>query len=1064
MKRSILLIFVLLVLLPGVHAAYDVVAPGQRITMAACTAFSEQLTVRNTGSTATKVMLSADSDWVLLAPESVLIPPGEGRSVDAFIRAPCRSEGLYSITITADDGTAVKELSQELRVTNPDNIVFGVSRSSLSTCPCSGVSVPFTIQNPGNFFERYRLSVDNHDQYYTIVPDAVSLLPGSSAEGFIRFQTPCDVYGDLSARLIVQALNSGQQESLPLAADVAQCYDFLLAAPSIAEACNDDETLVRINITNVANISNSYSLELLDEPMFADLLGDQLSLLPSQRGYTEVLLSPRDAVGNYTMWVQADTEIGELQAQAPIMIDVPVCHGIDITVNQQVDVCEEVLVVPVAISNTGRYEQDINLSITGPEWLVLNDSQMVLDAGETGETSIIIDAHNASAESYEAEITAMYADNSLITDSSVVSIEGYSDRDCYQVRFAPSEIIVRSNITQYAVNMTHEGVKGADYAISLFGPEWLSLMTQNVSLDPAESAAIQLLVDNATNGSYWADVVASTHDVEYTGNIKFQVGPGTPLVWYLLIGIIAFFIILLIVLILLLASKPVKRTEKKEPEKKAKRDQKTKKREQSSWWIWSLILIGLIFLILLVLFLSLGDTDGVNETGNGTANETECGIFCTIGKWLNATAASENITDVTNVTLPSNMTNVTLPINGTEENETCGLFCGIARWWASVFARNGTNATVMNDTNVSDGCGLACQISLWFADVEERENASVVDDTEPGYQQEILRINELLVEALQQERPVNFTHKAIMQDEVLHLDLGPYLADAEYDTFTYFPMRNVSVFQKDGEVTFMPDEDFVGVRYTAFIARNATGDLVRSAVLTLVVYPPSNATEASVPNETCDTFCSISRWWQTLFQENVTVVDASMNETCGTFCTLGRWWDSFFIESDAPEQIIIIDGENVSAEELRNITPRERRVLRINEVLVQAEESGELNTFLYQVWEEDTVHALNLTRYFVDPDKDIISFSYLPVEDVEIVIENGTATFVPAEDFIGVRYTAFIAEDPSGDRVQSPTVTLVVTPAEEPFLVRYGNVFLILGIIVIIVLLGLLYEVSKERE
>jgi len=861
-------------------------------------------------------------------------------------------------------------------------VIFASAGSQIRTCPCESVTIPYSLSNSGNFFERYSIYVSSHESAYVIIPGEVGLVPDGSAEGAILFKSACDEFGDLSTKLIVEARSSGIIEELPITTTVDACYDFTLTTSSYVEACDKDVTVFDVNISNIAKISNEYDFELIGEPSWANLYGDNIALFPQQNGYTQVVLDPIEDVGSYIFTLEAKSRIGDLVAAQDVFVEVPVCHGVNLTVPETIDVCQEQLTVPIPITNLGRYDKLVNISAFGPEFMLLGDTQIEVAAGETEEVDLVFNATDIRIKDYKADITVKYADNALIVQRMNVNIATHTNTDCYKVTFTPTRFVINKSIIQNAVNITQEGIKPADYTLSFDGPDFVQLDKANITLAPGESETVVLETApgvNQTDGKYWVNIYADTHDVSYTGKIRFDVGKTSRLGFYLLALVILLLIIVLVVLIGLLSGKPkdkkkevVQKATPKKAEKKvvAKKtasktvSEKKEEKEKSNWWKW---LLFIIFIIIILFF-----------------------IVWIVARSIPIGLVGLNATNVTNATIPA-------VVNGTADNATgCGLFCSLGEWWSGLFvpvnatALNATNATIpvddeaVNATNMTD-CGFFCSIGEWW--------------------------NSLFV-------PVNTT--------------------ATNATNTTFPV--------------------------VIINETATNTTVNA----------TNATD-------CGFFCSLGEWWSSLFVPinstvtnttfpvviiNETVTNTTVNATnatdCGFFCSLGEWWSSLFIPVNVTS--VNVTGEDATDNNITiDLTDREKSIMRVNEVLVEANESGQLGTFSYQVWPENSKHAVNLTNYFMDPDMDIITFDYFPIEDIDIVVEKGMATFTPKKNFVGVRYTSFIAEDPEGETVRSPVMTIVVVP-NDSFLIRYANIILTIALIILVLLIVVLYEISRPAE
>lgn len=118
-------------------------------------------------------------------------------------------------------------------------------------------------------------------------------------------------------------------------------------------------------------------------------------------------------------------------------------------------------------------------------------------------------------------------------------------------------------------------------------------------------------------------------------------------------------------------------------------------------------------------------------------------------------------------------------------------------------------------------------------------------------------------------------------------------------------------------------------------------------------------------------------------------------------------------------------------------------------------------------WDEDTSLVLNLSRLFVDPDGDPLTFASTQPEHLSISIDKEVATLNPEPDFNGVDYVVFTADDSKGGIIQSGNLTLCINDVPEPpffkslynrakegFLMYFA--YIIAGIVILVVLIFLI--------
>lgn len=117
-----------------------------------------------------------------------------------------------------------------------------------------------------------------------------------------------------------------------------------------------------------------------------------------------------------------------------------------------------------------------------------------------------------------------------------------------------------------------------------------------------------------------------------------------------------------------------------------------------------------------------------------------------------------------------------------------------------------------------------------------------------------------------------------------------------------------------------------------------------------------------------------------------------------------------------------------------------------------------------QIWEQDTTHLLNVSKYFKDPDNDALIFSATPTYNIKIEFGDGIAKLTPDSGWFGTSLTVFTASDGMNGSVSSNEVSLVVkkafVPASlKPYLTQiFGGA---LFVVVVIILLAFRDKIIK---
>ena len=144
----------------------------------------------------------------------------------------------------------------------------------------------------------------------------------------------------------------------------------------------------------------------------------------------------------------------------------------------------------------------------------------------------------------------------------------------------------------------------------------------------------------------------------------------------------------------------------------------------------------------------------------------------------------------------------------------------------------------------------------------------------------------------------------------------------------------------------------------------------------------------------------------------------------------------------------------------------------VNDTFTQVPDSGKTRW----VWEQDTTYTVDLSDMFADPDMDALKFTFTEPDHIEVEKVESTIMLTPEEGWSGEDTIVFTADDLKGGKVKSPEIELIVVPAvmneaeEQSSLGRfwgwigaYVN-YIILGLVILIILIGLIRILEKEKK
>ncbi len=114
-----------------------------------------------------------------------------------------------------------------------------------------------------------------------------------------------------------------------------------------------------------------------------------------------------------------------------------------------------------------------------------------------------------------------------------------------------------------------------------------------------------------------------------------------------------------------------------------------------------------------------------------------------------------------------------------------------------------------------------------------------------------------------------------------------------------------------------------------------------------------------------------------------------------------------------------------------------------------------------QTWQENTVHQIDLDKYFKDPDADKLSYTSTEIKHITIDIVNNTAILTPETDWTGEERVRFIGDDGKGGLVASNTVSLRVQKDTIPVNLQ-PYIAIILAVLTILLLLWTISQNNKK--
>lgn len=220
-----LLVF-LLVFLPAVFAqeqefADEFVIIGENdIPVYQCAPASTHLVIQNNGQVVQQYFFEQTgkaAEWALIQENSVLLNPGEKKTITVNFAIPCNAKGTKTLaTKVVSLSGEQRTLKQNIIIYKPENLKLEIPFEK-EIKPCSLNEMQLTLANPVNFTEQYVLSsVSNLKTIFS--ENDISLQPGEKKEVTLTVDTSeCQLLHTPNLKLLIKTKESDVEFSKEVA-------------------------------------------------------------------------------------------------------------------------------------------------------------------------------------------------------------------------------------------------------------------------------------------------------------------------------------------------------------------------------------------------------------------------------------------------------------------------------------------------------------------------------------------------------------------------------------------------------------------------------------------------------------------------------------------------------------------------------------------------------------------------------------------------------------------------------------------------------------------------------
>ena len=478
-----------------------------------------------------------------------------------------------------------------------------VSDTEVDLCPCSNQAYNILLQNTGPSVSKYQISYSGDAaDWVNIAPSELILNPQTATNLMVNVNSPCDTNGEFGLDTLIKSTQTGLTKKISQNLNFLACYDYSI---SLGEAQDFEEEIksvsfienengyeiceettkkvIPILIENKENYGNVYDINFVGED-WSNLNAAQFELEGKQKGILLLTLEPpKGSEGTYKLGLNTITRLGQLEKSTDIDVKVDKCYDLSLDIKKENDqLCGgEEKDYDIEIKNNGKFTETLNLNVEGSNFASFgNTTSLELDSDEQKTIKLQVNPDATDSGNYNIKVTAT---NGKVKIEDTINLDITKRNICYK-----SDIEFKTTIKNqykhevFLISIINNGIRKADYKISLEGPSWASITPSELELNPKQKGYVNLELnpgENISEGMHNILIKAESNNEVYSKIVDVNLKKENPTLKKIKATTIfyRYYIYLFIVLIIVTRifwkpiKKPIKRQIKKLKEKREKK-------------------------------------------------------------------------------------------------------------------------------------------------------------------------------------------------------------------------------------------------------------------------------------------------------------------------------------------------------------------------------------------------------------------------------------------------------------------------------------------------------------
>jgi len=483
-----------------------------------------------------------------------------------------------------------------------------ISDPKIELCPCSNQAYNILLQNTGSSAGSYKISNSGKAVDWIIVkPSQLTLAPGTATNLQVTVNSQCNIEGEFELSTFVTS--SGLTKKITQNLDFIACYNYDVQLGKIQdieeelrsisfveqengyEVCEGKQKVIPILIENKESYGNTYGVSFQGED-WSNINAKEFKLGAKEEGILLLSLSPpAGSEGNYNLKLDLITKLGELEKTTDIDVKVEKCFALILDIEKtNVALCGgDSEKYDVEVKNNGKFTEILNLEIEGADFISFEDGTE-LTLNSKSEETLSLNVNPSSTETGIFNVNVKASNDDISAEDTLI-LEITERNSCYKANIEFQKTINNQYTHEvFPVPIFNDGIRQTTFDLSVEGPSWISLLPNELELNPGEKGNVNLEInpeDDTEEGTFDLVIKVESNDEVNIKNVQINLKKENQIIKKIksTIRFYKYYLYVLIVLVVLLIifwnpiSRQIKNIKDKHEKNKQKKELKRISRE-----------------------------------------------------------------------------------------------------------------------------------------------------------------------------------------------------------------------------------------------------------------------------------------------------------------------------------------------------------------------------------------------------------------------------------------------------------------------------------------------------